>query len=116
MEWLRWVGAGMALFSLIWVSVSQYHMGKSWRIGIDRKTESELVTGGIFGISRNPIFLGVVIVYLATFLMLPNLLSAVLAVTTWIILNVQVRLEEEFLSATKGQEYDDYKSKVRRWV
>lgn len=115
-EWLRWGGAGLAFISLIWVSIAQYHMGKSWRIGIDTKNESELVTKGIFGMSRNPIFLGVVIAYWGTFLMLPNLISAILAVTAWIILNVQVRLEEEFLVRTKGQQYEDYKTKVRRWI
>jgi protein-S-isoprenylcysteine O-methyltransferase Ste14 len=116
MEWLRWCGAGMALFSIIWVSIAQYHMGKSWRIGIDRMNATELVTGGIFGISRNPIFLGVVLAYFGTFLMIPNLMSAILAVTSWIILNVQVRLEEEFLVSTKGQKYEDYKNNVRRWI
>lgn len=116
LEWLRWGGAGLAVLSLVWVSIAQYHMGKSWRIGIDRKNESELVTHGIFAWSRNPIFLGVVVAYLGTFLMLPNLISCVLAVTTWIILNIQVRLEEAFLTETHGQEYNDYKSKVRRWI
>ncbi len=115
-EWLRWAGAGLAVLSLIWVSIAQYHMGKSWRIGIDRMNESELVTRGIFAWSRNPIFLGVVVAYFGTFLMLPNFVSGVLAVTTWIILNIQVRLEEEFLVSTKGQKYEDYKNNVRRWI
>lgn len=116
LEWLRWTGAGMAVLSLVWVSIAQYHMGKSWRIGIDRKNESDLVTHGIFAWSRNPIFLGVVVAYLGTFLMLPNFVSGVLAVTTWIVLNIQVRLEEAFLTETHGQAYSDYKSKVRRWI
>lgn len=116
LEWLRWTGAALAVLSLVWVSIAQYQMGKSWRIGIDRKNESELVTHGIFSVSRNPIFLGVVVAYLATFLMLPNFISGVLAVTTWIILNIQIRLEEEFLTETHEEVYSNYKSKVRRWI
>jgi len=116
LDWLQWGGAGLAVLSLIWVSIAQYQMGKSWRIGIDRKNESELVTHGIFAWSRNPIFLGVVVAYLGTFLMLPNFVSGVLAITTWIILNVQVRLEEEFLTQTHGESYTEYKNKVRRWI
>lgn len=116
LEWSRIAGAGLVLTSLIWVSIAQYHMGKSWRIGIDHSNETQLVTHGIFSLSRNPVFLGVALANLGIFLMLPNLLSCVITVSTWIIMNVQVRLEEAFLSETHGQEYNDYKSKVRRWI
>lgn len=116
LEWLRWVGGGLAVASLVWVSIAQYQMKSSWRIGIDRKNKSELVTHGIFRYSRNPIFFGVVVAYWGTFLMIPNFMTGVLAITSWIILNVQIRLEEEYLIGTHGQAYLDYKSRVRRWI
>jgi protein-S-isoprenylcysteine O-methyltransferase Ste14 len=37
-------------------------------------------------------------------------------VLTIVILQVQVRLEEEFLIKIHGDEYNVYKNKVRRWI
>ncbi|MCB0370800.1 MAG: isoprenylcysteine carboxylmethyltransferase family protein, partial [Bdellovibrionales bacterium] len=71
---------------------------------------------GLFGVSRNPIFLGVIISYIGTFLIIPNLLSFCIMVLTIVILQVQVRLEEEYLIKIHGDEYDEYKNKVRRWI
>ena len=42
--------------SLLWISVAQYQMSNSWRIGIDENNKTELITKGLFSYSRNPIF------------------------------------------------------------
>ena len=53
-------GFGLVLLAgaLIWSLIAQVQMGDSRRIGIDEKTSSPLDQYGLFGISRNPIFLG----------------------------------------------------------
>ena len=43
--------------SLVIMLVAQAQMGLSWRIGIDEKNRTGLVTQGLFALSRNPIFL-----------------------------------------------------------
>ena len=43
--------------SLALMLVAQAQMGFSWRIGIDEKNRSTLVTNGLFGLSRTTIFL-----------------------------------------------------------
>jgi protein-S-isoprenylcysteine O-methyltransferase Ste14 len=53
------------------LGIAQYQMSNSWRIGIDEKNKTELVTKGIF-YSRNPIFLGMIISILGIFLILPT--------------------------------------------
>ena len=42
--------------SLLWISVAQYQMSNSWRVGIDENNKTELITKGLFSYSRNPIF------------------------------------------------------------
>ena len=44
--------------SLLWISVAQYQMSNSWRVGIDENNKTELITKGLFSYSRNPIFFG----------------------------------------------------------
>jgi protein-S-isoprenylcysteine O-methyltransferase Ste14 len=100
--------------SLLWIMVAQYQMSNSWRIGIDEINKTELVTKGVFGISRNPIFLGMMVTVWGLFLILPNALSFFIAMATYFIIHIQIRLEEEFLKRQHGNHYIGYCKKVRR--
>ncbi|HHT9121228.1 MAG TPA: methyltransferase family protein [Candidatus Wunengus sp. YC63] len=55
---MQFTGVVLCILSLIWTAIAQYHMGTAWRIGIDNKHKTGLVTFGLFKLSRNPIFLG----------------------------------------------------------
>ncbi|MBD3636580.1 MAG: isoprenylcysteine carboxylmethyltransferase family protein [Crocinitomicaceae bacterium] len=113
---LKWTGVGLLVFSLIWTIVAQYQMSNSWRIGIDYEERTTLVSEGIFKLSRNPVFLGVLLIYLGTFLIAPNAITLTLFVLCYFILQIQTRLEEEYLEKIHGQDYIEYKKKVRRWI
>jgi hypothetical protein len=52
---LGWVLMGLSLVIML---VAQAQMGLSWRIGIDEKNRTGLVTQGLFGLSRTPICRG----------------------------------------------------------
>lgn len=115
-EWLRTTGLILLVVSFLWTSLAQYQMSKSWRIGIDYEEKTELISHGLFNYSRNPVFLGVLVSYLGTFLIIPNVLSFSILLVTLIIMQTQVRLEEEYLEEVQGQDYVDYKTQVRRWL
>jgi protein-S-isoprenylcysteine O-methyltransferase Ste14 len=113
---LKVVGLIMIHISLIWIGIAQFQMSDSWRIGIDEKNKTELVTIGIFSISRNPIFFGMILSVLGLFMIVPTALSFCLLVTTYFIIQIQIRLEEDFLEKQHGQEYINYKLKTRRLI
>ena len=102
--------------SLIWLMIAQYQMHQSWRIGIDEENRTELVTRGLFPRSRNPIFVGMIGSVIGLFLILPNALLFAVVVTTYIVIQIQIRLEEQFLTNTHGDVYKQYRSKVRRMI
>ncbi len=110
------IGQVLLSFALIWVLVAQSHMQKSWRIGIDEDVETELVQRGLFKVSRNPIFLGMRIMLLGLFLILPNAVMLLIWVAGDMLIQIQVRLEEEFLTRTHGEAYLAYRKQVRRWI
>lgn len=110
------IGLVLIHLSLIWLMVAQYQMHQSWRIGIDEENKTELVTHGLFSRSRNPIFLGMIGSVAGLFLILPNALLFAVAVTTYIVIQVQIRLEEQFLMNMHGAAYQRYKQKVRRMI
>jgi protein-S-isoprenylcysteine O-methyltransferase Ste14 len=114
--WLRWAGIALLLISLAWTVVAQAQMGESWRIGIDEERRTPLVRKGVFGLSRNPIFLGMMLTLLGLFLVIPNAVTLLVFVLGVVLIQIQVRLEEEFLSNMHGEEYAQYRRSVRRWL
>lgn len=114
--WLRLTGWLLLHASLAWIVLAQFQMKKSWRIGIDEKNRTELITAGLFRYSRNPIFLGMIATMFGLFLVLPNTLTLLACVLTWVVLQIQVRLEEEFLKKMHGEAYEKFQQRVRRWI
>ena len=109
------VGLAVLTFSLAWVIFSQAHMGNAWRVGIDSENPSNLVQSGVFAHSRNPIFLGMVGLLLGLLLSLPNAISLLTFGLGFVLLQIQVRLEEEHLLNTHGSAYQEYFQRVPRW-
>ena len=115
-SYLQYIGWGLLILSLVVVWIAQSQMADSWRIGIDEKNKTELVTNGLFSISRNPIFLGVMIANAGLFLIIPNAFTLLIISLSMVSINTQIRLEEAFLRNTHCGEYENYLKKVRRWI
>ena len=112
------IGIGLALLAsaLIWVLVAQIQMGESWRIGIDEKTNSPLVQHGLFGVSRNPIFLGMLVMLVGLLFAIPTAATLIVTLLGFALIHIQVRLEEPFLLDKYGEAYRVYQKHVRRWL
>lgn len=115
-DWLGYTGFFLVHTAFVWIVIAQLHMKQSWRIGIDEKHETTLVTKGLFSISRNPVFLGMIISTAGIFLILPNAITFFVAVTSYIIIQIQIRLEEDHLQKMHGTLYSQYKQKVKRLI
>ncbi len=113
LDYIGWACLGL---SLVWIWVAQSQMANSWRIGIDEKNKTELVTNGLFSFSRNPIFLGVMIANVGLFLIIPNAFTLLIVAILMVSINTQIRLEEDFLKNSHGKTYQDYFNRVRRWL
>jgi len=76
-----------------------------------------LLTTGVFGISRNPIYVAFLMIQALLSLAGGNGWSLVLLPVSWYLLDVvQVRREERYLVKTFGDAYLDYTRHVRRWL
>ncbi len=114
--WIKITGIVLLLISLASTILAQAQMGESWRIGIDAEHKTELVQNGVFGLSRNPIFVGMMVTLLGLFLIIPNLVTLITLLVGVILIGIQVRLEEEYLTRTHGEKYFEYRRSVRRWI
>lgn len=120
-EWLenrttQLVGIVLLILSLCWTVLAQIQMGNSWRIGIDEENQTALVQSGVFRFSRNPFFLGMIVSLTGVCLTIPNTLTLLFLVLGFVLIQIQVRLEEEFLGKIHGGEYEEFRRRVRRWL
>lgn len=80
-------------------------------------TTSALVTTGIYGLSRNPMYLGFLLVLTGWAVFLANMLAVVLVPLFVLYMNrFQIAPEERVLLAKFGADFVAYKAKVRKWV
>ena len=76
-----------------------------------------MVTDGPFRWTRNPMYLGMTLVYVALALGFDSLGAALLLVPVLLIIRSQViGREERYLEAKFGDDYRSYKASVRRWI
>ncbi len=113
---LRTIGFLVIHVALVWIIVAQIQMSDSWRVGIDKAAKTELKTNGLFSVSRNPVFLGMLVTIAGVFLIIPNALTLLAFVVLTLLFQVQVRLEEEYLTKTHGEIYAAYCTKTSRWL
>ncbi|OOF65917.1 isoprenylcysteine carboxylmethyltransferase family protein [Rodentibacter sp. Ppn85] len=82
---------------------------------LDKTTR--LVTSGIFQITRNPIYLSLLLILVSWALWLGHLLAWSGVITFILLMNrFQISREEIYLEKKFGDTYRRYKSKVRRWI
>ncbi len=78
---------------------------------------SALVTGGVYRVTRNPMYVGVMLLLLAWGIYLSSLLSlAGLPVFVMYITRFQIQPEERVLRNIFGEKYSSYEKRVRRWL
>ena len=112
-----WVGLGLVVIAvgIAAKAVSQFTQAGT-SIPVDQPTDA-LVTNGLYGLSRNPIYIALVILYLGLSIALTS--GWALLVLPFLIVILQrgvIEREEVFLAKEFGETYLSYKKKVPRWL
>jgi protein-S-isoprenylcysteine O-methyltransferase Ste14 len=78
---------------------------------------SSLITGGVFRISRNPMYLGFVLILAGIAILLRSLLPfVVICVFAILIQRMFITVEERMLAEKFGDDWQRYKRITRRWI
>ena len=81
------------------------------------KKVNKLVTSGIYNYSRNPMYLGFLIIVISSSIFYLNIYSILTPLFFYLWINrFQIKREEIFLAEKFGKEYLSYKNKTRRWI
>lgn len=77
---------------------------------------NELITNGILGHIRHPMYFGVLLIYLACIFLSISLISIAVWIIIFVIYDRLATFEEKQLEELFGQKYLDYKEKVSKWI
>ncbi len=105
---------GMSGLALCWLA--QRTMAASWRVGIDDTNHTELVSSGPFRLIRNPTYSGLFALTAGFWLVWPTWAVLTFALLFIVMLEVQVRCEEEHMLRQHGDAYKTYFARTRRYI
>lgn len=113
-----WLAIGFLLTGAAIILLSQSGMGRSWRVGVPAEENhvDALVTTGLHGVSRNPVYLGIMIFLIGATIAAPGPFTLCAVVVSFTGLTIIIRQEERYLRARFSVEYDAYAKRVRRWI
>lgn len=79
--------------------------------------ENKLITDGVYGIVRNPVYSGALLACAGAVLIANNLILLVVPVICWLYMTLSLmKTEEKWLKELYGQEYVSYCQKVNRCI
>jgi len=106
------VGAGVAMAGVV-----SFRLAKTTVNPLKPAAASSLVVSGIYHVTRNPMYLGALLVLIGWAVFLANALAFAFSVTFVLYLNrFQIAPEENALTTRFGSEFSAYCAKVRRWI
>jgi protein-S-isoprenylcysteine O-methyltransferase Ste14 len=115
MQWT--VGGGLILIGVAIVATGVRNFSRAATPVPSNRPVRALVTTGIHGWSRNPIYAGMFLLYAGIGLAARSPSVLILALPLVIILRYGVVAREEaYLERRFGDAYRDYKARVRRWL
>ncbi len=113
---ILFIPVGMLL--VIWANYTLLHIGKiGLRAREPMQTPSNLVVVGPYRYSRNPIYLAVLMMLLGLVIVLSSLVVLLGLIVVYIVFRyIFIKREEIILEDAFGDEYREFKNRVRRWV
>ncbi len=103
-------------FVVMLVALVQFRIKKTTTNPLEPKKASQLVVSGIFSYSRNPMYLGMLLLLIGFGLQLGNAFNTITAAGFVYFMNhFQIKFEEEALTTLFGKDYTLYCKAVRRW-
>jgi protein-S-isoprenylcysteine O-methyltransferase Ste14 len=115
--WRLPLGWALLLFFALWNGWSLWLFGRHQTGLLPGQSTSSMIVGGPYRLSRNPLYVGLLALYLAISLLTSSFWALVLfPLAVLLVLWGAILPEERFLHDRFGSPYDDYTRRVRRWL
>lgn len=109
-------GVFLLIMSLTVSATALVQMKNSWRVGVKENDSSELISHGVFAVSRNPYFLSYILMFLAYILLVPTAAVAASSLISILSIHRMILCEEKHLYSMFRGEYVNYFNRVPRYL
>jgi protein-S-isoprenylcysteine O-methyltransferase Ste14 len=111
--WAGWLGMVLILVALWIFWCAHADLGLNWSPSLEIRNEHKLITNGIFGYIRHPMYASQWVWVIAQSLLLQNWLAGFLSVIVWTIFySLRVPPEEKMMLDAFGDEYREYMTRT----
>jgi protein-S-isoprenylcysteine O-methyltransferase Ste14 len=112
---ISWIAVGILIAGTLVMIAAIHGLGATLKVGLPEE-DTELRTDGIYSFSRNPIYLGVFIIILASCLYFPDLINIAAGIYAVFMHHKIIKGEEKFLETRFGESWKNYRLRVRRYL
>jgi len=106
----------LILFILVFVIALTFIFLSHQALFKSHQPSNSLITTGILGYVRNPMYLGILLIYIAFIFLSISLISIAVFVVISLVYNWMVNFEEKILENLFGNKFLEYKAKVPKWI
>lgn len=112
---IKWIGLFLFFESIVFLCFSLIHLGRFTKMGLPKNDPIRLQTSGIYKISRNPMYLGLILLAVSSVIYVPNPVSIIATVSGIVIHHRIILNEEKFLWEKFGEAYKLYLARTNRY-
>lgn len=110
------IGIGFSVWSIVYMgNVGKGNPFDAFNHEVAPRT-STLMTDGPYGICRNPMLLGVFIYHVGVLIGVLSFGALIVFIIEVLIMNIQVKKEEQRLKMDFGKQYEEYMKRVNRFL
>lgn len=114
---LRYIGLSLTILGFLLGVGALFEFLKAQTTLDPHGSTTQLVTSGIYRLSRNPMYLGLLLIVIGLPLYFGLIWGVVVAFVFVLLMNhLVIQHEEMYLEGKFKEGYTDYRSRVRRWV
>ncbi len=114
--WLKWLTMVPFFFGIVIAIIAMKKLDNDLIIGLPEGSIQSLKTDGIFRFSRNPLYLGFILIILSSCVIAPNPVNFAVSGIAIAFHHMIVLREEDYLLSKLGDEYLAYMQTTRRYL
>jgi len=107
--WIANLGIAITAIGLLFAIWARAYLGANWSGTVTVKVGHQLIRSGPYRWVRHPIYTGMILAMIGTATNRGQLRGFIAVILLWIGFTMKSRIEERFMTATFGPEYDEYR-------
>jgi protein-S-isoprenylcysteine O-methyltransferase Ste14 len=117
--WIEAFGIALTVAGMAFAIWARAYLGGNWSSNVTVKVDHQLIRTGPYRWVRHPIYSGIILAMIGTALNRRTVRGVIAVVLLWVAFTLKSKIEERFMEATFGPEYDEYRrgtgALVPRW-